>query len=89
MKLFLDNESEFEIARQDNNKFKASVKHANGVFVVLGTHERFMDCFDELVACQLSLEEMDSLADLQAAVKDLAFRTDDWFARHDEYLANL
>lgn len=89
MKIFLDNESEFEIARQENNQFRASVRHVNGEFVVLGTHARFMDCFDELTACQLSLEELDCLADLKAIVEDLAFKIDDWFARHDEYLMTL
>lgn len=61
----------------------------NGEFVVLGTHARFMDCFDELTACQLSLEELDCLADLKAIVEELAFKTDDWFARHDAYLMTL
>ena len=45
MKVFLDNESEFEIARQENNQFRASVRHVNGEFVVLVTHARFMDWF--------------------------------------------
>lgn len=89
MKVFLDNESEFEIARQENNQFRASVRHVNGEFVVLGTHARFMDCFDELTACQLSLEELNCLADLKAIVEDLTFKTDDWFARHDAYLMTL
>lgn len=92
MKLFLENDCEYEIVRNSDNRFYTGVRGLNGDpkhFVKLGCHERFLDAFDDLAACRLSLEEIDSLHELKDVVADLAARTEDWFARHDEYLATL
>ncbi|EIJ72147.1 hypothetical protein [Pasteurella bettyae] len=91
MQLFLDSGDEYQIKRGEDKRFQSYLRHAESeAYVAIGAkHDRFIDAFGDLMACELSVAELDSLNDLRDVINDLAFSTDDWFRQHDEYLTTL